>query len=65
MPGTSFQGSDRPSRVTPCPSCGGRLTMTSVRPSIFVGASDVTHACQHCGTELIRTVVTRRDKAVA
>jgi hypothetical protein len=61
MPGTSFQGADRPSRVTPCPSCGGRLTMRSVRPSMFVGTSDVTHGCQNCGTELIRTLV--RDKA--
>ncbi len=56
-----------PSLIIPCPRCGGRLTTTSVRPLPFAaepvgledaaGLEDIAHGCTHCGTELIRTVI--------
>ena len=50
-----------PSLIIPCPRCGGRLTTTSVQPSMFtaepVGLEDIAHGCVRCGTELVRTVI--------
>ena len=44
----------------PCPYCGNRMVVTAVEPTSANDShgelEDVTHACQSCGTELVRTV---------
>jgi len=49
-----------PSLIMPCPYCGHRMVVTSIEPAVTSTSEsdleDVTHACQQCGTELVRTV---------
>jgi hypothetical protein len=54
------QPSHLPSLIMPCPYCGHRMVVTSIEPIAPDDSQgeleDVTHACQSCGTELVRTV---------
>jgi predicted RNA-binding Zn-ribbon protein involved in translation (DUF1610 family) len=49
-----------PSLIMPCPYCGRRMVVTAIESTESAGSQgeleDVTHACQSCGTELVRTV---------
>jgi predicted RNA-binding Zn-ribbon protein involved in translation (DUF1610 family) len=46
-----------PSFILPCPYCGRRMSVQAAEPTRFAAQfEDVTHACNQCGTELVRTV---------
>jgi predicted RNA-binding Zn-ribbon protein involved in translation (DUF1610 family) len=46
-----------PSFILPCPYCGRRMSVKAAEPARFAAEfEDVTHACNQCGTELVRTV---------
>jgi len=46
-----------PTFMLPCPKCGRRMRIKSVAPtSLAPELEDITHACEQCGSELVRTV---------
>jgi hypothetical protein len=46
-----------PTFIMPCPQCRQRMSMKSVSPSLYAPElEDITHACDNCGSELVRTV---------
>jgi predicted RNA-binding Zn-ribbon protein involved in translation (DUF1610 family) len=46
-----------PTFMMPCPHCGQRMSVKSVTPTLFAPElDDITHACDQCGSELVRTV---------
>jgi hypothetical protein len=53
--------------MMPCPQCRHRMSVKSVAPALFAPElEDITHACDHCGSELVRTVkATVRTRPVA
>ena len=53
-----------PSFLIPCPYCSGRMTVTSIKPTMFAAdLEDITHGCKHCGTELTRTVTVENQRS--
>jgi hypothetical protein len=48
--------SQLPSLIMPCPVCAGRLVFSSVMPTKPPSdLEDSVHACERCGTQVIRT----------
>ena len=46
-----------PTFMMPCPQCRHRMSIKSIAPAMFAPElEDITHACDHCGSELVRTV---------
>jgi hypothetical protein len=46
-----------PTFMMPCPHCRHRMSIKSIAPTQFAPElEDITHACDHCGSELVRTV---------
>ena len=51
-----------PSFLLPCPHCGHRMIIVTVKPARLEGGSaandleDVTHGCEQCGATLTRMV---------
>ncbi|HEY6259020.1 MAG TPA: hypothetical protein VIY51_24855 [Xanthobacteraceae bacterium] len=55
-----------PSLIMPCPVCTGRLVFQTVTPT--KPASDLedhVHACERCGTQVIRTTLRKATKIEA
>lgn len=55
------EGSRLPSFMLPCPSCADRMVLKSVEHLTSSDLEDITYTCQHCGTELVRTVKPIRE----
>jgi predicted RNA-binding Zn-ribbon protein involved in translation (DUF1610 family) len=47
--------------MLPCPSCADRMVLKSVEHVKSSDLEDITYTCQHCGTELVRTVKPIRE----
>jgi hypothetical protein len=52
--------SQLPSLIMPCPVCTGRLVFQAVTPTKPPSElEDHVHACERCGTQVIRTTLCR------
>jgi hypothetical protein len=53
---SAASSSQLPSLIMPCPVCTGRLVFRSVKPTRPPSdLEDSIHACERCGTQVIRT----------
>ena len=58
--------SQLPSLIMPCPVCTGRLVFMTVTPTKPPSElEDSVFACDHCGTQVIRTTFRRTTKIEA
>jgi len=52
--------------MMPCPHCRHRMSIKSITPTLHAPElEDITHACDHCGSELVRTVKATRSLPAA
>jgi hypothetical protein len=58
--------SQLPSLIMPCPVCTGRLAFLTVTPTKPPSdLEDTVFACEHCGTQVIRTTFCKAAKIEA